>query len=76
MKESERSRKIYERPTTGAYCVEVEGCFASSVSTNYNNAGSAGNGEYADNPFGEFESANPTGGNAVKTQSFGEWVDY
>ena len=75
MKESIKTRKLYERPTTGAFCVEVEGCFASSVTADYTNAGSAGEGEYIENPFGEFGTSN-SGGGTAKTDSFDSWVNY
>ena len=70
-----RSKKFYERPTTAAYCVEVEGCFASSVTADYTNAGSAGEGAYEENPFGEF-GATSKGGNTIGTDSFESWTNY
>lgn len=75
MKESVGTRKFYERPTTGAFCVEVEGCFASSVTADYTNAGSAGEGEYVENPFGEFGTSN-SGGKSVSADSFENWTNY
>ena len=74
MKEAVSTRKIYERPWTELVRVEVEGCFASSV-TEYENAGSAGEGSFDDNPFGEF-GTNSSGNNAARTDSFESWGSY
>ena len=47
---------------------------ASSV-TEYENAGSAGEGNYEDNPFGEF-GVNSSGGGTTTTDSFDSWGSY
>ena len=70
-----RTKKFYERPTTAAYSVEVEGCFASSVTADYTNAGSAGEGAYEENPFGEF-GATSASGNSISADSFEGWTNY
>lgn len=74
MKEAMCTKKVYERPWTELVRVEVEGCFASSV-TEYENAGSAGEGEYDDNPFTEF-GTNSANSNAARTDSFESWGSY
>lgn len=74
MKLKAYEKKAYERPVTELTCVEVEGSFASSV-TEYENAGSAGEGEYHGNAFEEFGS-NPAGTSATSTDSFDSWGTY
>lgn len=74
MKKETSQKKTYERPCTIMVAVEVEGTFASSV-TEYENAGSAGSGEHADNPFSEFGSSSSNGGGAA-TDSFDSWSSY
>lgn len=68
MKETNNSRKLYERPWTELVVVEMEGYCAGST-TNYDNAGSAGEGEYKDSPFAQFDV--PTfENNGATTQQF------
>lgn len=74
MKESVGTKKVYERPLTEMVRVEIEGCFASSI-TEYENAGSAGEGNFDDNPFGEF-GASSSGSNSARTDSFESWGSY
>lgn len=74
MKETNKSRQAYERPWTEKVTVEVEFAFATST-TNYDNAGSAGEGEYKDNPFEEFGAAN-NASSGTTTSSFDEWSNY
>lgn len=73
MKETNNSKKVYERPWTELVVVEMEGYCAGST-TNYDNAGSAGEGDYSDGGFGEFElGAAPT--SASTTETF-ETINY
>lgn len=75
MLEKMYTKKAYERPLTEKVCVEVESnLFASSV-TEYENAGSAGEGGYQHNGFDEFGSASVSP-NSISTDSFDEWGSY
>lgn len=74
MKEAVSTKMVYERPWTELVRVEIEGVFASSV-TEYENAGSAGEGDYKDNPFEEFGATSP-GNGAARTDSFESWGSY
>lgn len=67
MKETNTSRKPYERPLTELFSIEMEG-FCAGSTTSYDNAGSAGEGSYSDNPFAEFEfGAAPTSASTTET---------
>ena len=73
MKESVGTKKVYERPLTEMVRVEIEGCFASSI-TEYENAGSAGEGNFDDNPFGEFGTNSRSSG--ISADSFDGWTSF
>ena len=75
MNRSVHTKEAYLRPETVLVCVEVESNLMASSVTEYENAGSAGNGEYEENPFGEF-GATSSGSNAASTDSFDNWVNY
>lgn len=74
MKEAVSTKMVYERPWTELVRVEMEGMFASSV-TEYENAGSAGEGDFKENPFEEF-GATSSGNGAATTDSFDGWGSY
>lgn len=67
-------KMVYECPSTEMIAVEMEG-FCTGSTTSYDNAGSAGNGEYNDNPFDEF-SASTTPTSVTSTDSFDSWSNY
>ncbi len=69
-------KKAYECPWTELVRVEVESnLFASSV-TEYENAGSAGEGGYQHNAFDEFGAASASS-NSISTESFDDgWGSY
>lgn len=69
------SKALYVPPTTTKVSVEVEH-FCAGSTTNYDNAGSAGNGEYKDNPFGEFGSVSSTSASGASSDSFDSWANY
>lgn len=75
MKETIKCKKVYECPCTEKVTVEVEGMCAGST-TSYDNAGSAGNGEYKDNPFEEFGTASNASASGTTTDSFDSWSNY
>ena len=68
------SKDVYMRPETHLVCVEVESNLMASSVTEYENAGSAGEGDFKDNPFGEF-GTNSSNGNTT-TDPFDSWGDY
>ena len=68
------SKGMYMRPETSMICVEVESNLMASSVTEYENAGSAGEGDFKDNPFGEF-GTNSSNGN-TSTDPFDSWGDY
>ena len=69
------SKALYERPVTTRVSVEVEH-FCAGSTTNYDNAGSAGNGEYKDNPFEEFGSVTNASASGSSSDSFDSWTNY
>lgn len=69
------SKGVYMRPETHLVCVEVESNLMASSVTEYENAGSAGSGEYVENPFTEF-GAESSGSNTASTDSFDTWSTY
>ena len=70
-----RTKAAYIRPETTLVCVEVESNLMVSSVTDYENAGSAGEGEYEDNPFGEF-GVTSSSGNSARTDAFDSWTSY
>lgn len=75
MNKSVHEKEAYIRPEVSLVRVEVESNLMASSVTDYENAGSAGEGEYKDNPFGEF-GATPSSSNGVSTESFDSWSNY
>lgn len=69
------SKALYERPVTTRVLVEVEH-FCAGSTTNYDNAGSAGNGEYKNNPFEEFGSVSNASASGASSDSFDSWTNY
>lgn len=74
MSKKVQSKGMYMRPETSMICVEVESNLMASSVTEYENAGSAGEGDFKDNPFGEF-GTNSSNGN-TSTDPFDSWGDY
>ena len=72
MNKSNNSKQPYERPWTEKLTIEVEG-FCAGSTTSYENAGSAGNGEYHDDPFTQIGSNDMSG---MNTEEFGGWTNY
>ena len=75
MNKSVHTKDAYIRPETTLVCVEVESNLMASSVTDYENAGSAGEGEYSDNPFGEFGETSSSG-NSARTDAFDSWTSY
>ena len=75
MNRSVNTKKAYLRPETAVLRVEVESNLMASSVTEYENAGSAGEGNYEDNPCGEF-GVNSSGGGTTTTDSFDSWGSY
>ena len=75
MNKSVNMKEAYLRPETTLVCVEVESNLMASSVTEYENAGSAGEGDHKDNPFEEF-GVNSSGSNAASTDSFDSWGSY
>ena len=73
MKKLNNSKQPYERPWTEKFSVEVEG-FCAGSTTNYDNAGSAGDGEYKDDPFSEIGGSSDASG--MTTEGFDVWTNY
>ena len=67
-------KKVYECPSTEMIAVEMEG-FCTGSTTSYDNAGSAGNGEYKENPFEEFGTASQSA-SSISADSFDSWANY
>lgn len=74
MRETNTSARVYERPWTEKVTVEMEG-FCAGSTTSYDNAGSAGNGEYKENPFDEFGTASQSA-SSISADSFDSWANY
>lgn len=74
MNKSVHTKDAYIRPEVNLIRVEVESNLMASSVTEYENAGSAGEGDFKDNPFGEF-GTNSSNGN-TSTDSFDPWGDY
>ena len=75
MNRSVNTKAAYLPPETSLVCVEVESNLMASSVTEYENAGSAGEGSYEDNPFTEF-GVSSSGGNSATTDSFDSWGSY
>lgn len=75
MNKSVHEKEAYIRPEVSLVRVEVESNLMASSVTDYENAGSAGNGEYDDNPFGEFGSSTSSS-NGVSSDQFDGWTNY
>lgn len=67
-------KMVYECPSTVMIAVEMEG-FCTGSTTSYDNAGSAGNGEYQENPFEEFGTASQSA-SSISADSFDSWANY
>ena len=70
-----RTKETYICPEVNLIRVEVESNLMASSVTEYENAGSAGEGEHKDNLFEEF-GVNSSGSNAASTDSFDAWGSY
>lgn len=69
-----RTKEAYIRPEVNLIRVEVESNLMASSVTEYENAGSAGEGSYDDNPFGEFGTN--SGSSGISADSFDGWTSF
>lgn len=69
-----RTKEAYIRPEVNLIRVEVESNLMASSVTEYENAGSAGEGSYDDNPFGEFGTNSRSSG--ISAESFDGWTSF
>jgi hypothetical protein len=69
-----RTKEAYIRPEVNLIRVEVESNLMASSVTEYENAGSAGEGSYDDNPFGEFGTNSSSSG--ISAESFDGWTSF
>ena len=75
MNKSVNTKEAYIRPEVSLVRVEVESNLMASSVTEYENAGSAGEGSYEDNPFTEFGSSS-TSSSGISADSFESWTSY